>query len=172
METVLYQILFVLLYIVLGGILLLSYIGIPGNWILVGVALIIGLIDHFQGMTWWKFFLCAGLAVVGEIIEAGLGALIVARRGGTRWGVIGSMIGGFAGVTLGAAAIPPFGSLLFGFVGVFVGAVLGEYYHARHVEGAMRVGFWSFVGRMAAVTGKLAMGAGILWVIVAATWPK
>jgi uncharacterized protein YqgC (DUF456 family) len=170
-ETILYQVLFVLLYIVLGGVLLLSYIGLSANWILVGSALVIGLIQGFDRMSWWMILLCTGLAVVGEIIEAALGAVIVAKRGGGRWGVIGSIIGGMAGVIAGAGVAPPFGSVALGFVGVFFGAVLGEYYRHRKVEPAMRIGFWSFVGRMAAITGKIAMGCGILWVIIATTWP-
>jgi uncharacterized protein YqgC (DUF456 family) len=122
-------------------------------------------------MTWWLLISCVALAVVGEIIEAALGAVIIARRGGGRWGIIGSIIGGFAGVIVGAGIAPPFGSVILGFIGVFVGAVLGEYYKQRKMEPAMRVGFWSFVGRMAAVASKLAVGCGILWIIIVATWP-
>jgi uncharacterized protein YqgC (DUF456 family) len=170
-ETILYQILFVLLYIVLGGVLLLSYLGLSANWILVGAALVIGLITGFEAMSWWMFFLCVGFAVIGEVIEAALGAIIVAKRGGGKWGVIGSILGGFAGVIAGASVAPPFGSLVLGFVGVFFGAVFGEYYKHRRMEPAVRIGFWSFVGRMAAITGKITMGCGILWVIIATTWP-
>lgn len=171
MEIILYKILYVLLYFVLGAVLLTTAVGIPGNWILVGVALVIALISRFESMTWWLLALCVGLAVVGEIIEAALGAVLIARRGGGRWGILGSIIGGFAGVLLGTTIAPPFGSVVLGFVGVFVGAVLGEYFKQRRMEPAVQIGFWSFVGRMAAVAAKLAVGCGILWVIVATTWP-
>jgi uncharacterized protein YqgC (DUF456 family) len=170
-ETALYRFLFVLLYIVLGAVMLTTIVGVPGNWILVGVAVVIGLITGFDSMNWWMILLCVGLAVIGEIIEAALGAVIIAGRGGGRWGVAGSVVGGFLGVVLGAGVAPPIGSVVLGFVGVFVGAVLGEYWKQRRVEPAMRIGFWSFVGRMAAITAKLAMGCGILVVIVMTTWP-
>ncbi|MFQ5511242.1 MAG: DUF456 family protein [Candidatus Krumholzibacteriia bacterium] len=171
METVLYKFLFVLLYIFLTLVLLSTTVGFPGNWILVGAALIVALVSKFTAMTWGYLLLCLGLAVAGEIIESVLGAVIVARRGGSRWGVIGSIAGGLAGVILGAAVVPPLGSVIFGFVGAFAGAVAGELARDRRVEPALRIGFWSFVGKAAAVATKLALGCAILWIIITRTWP-
>lgn len=171
MDTLLLQFLFVLLYIVLGAVLLSTTLGFPGNWVLVAAALVVALVGRFSTMTWGYLLLCVGLAVVGEIIEALLGAAIVARGGGGRWGIVGSILGGFAGVVVGAGIIPPLGSVVFAFVGAFVGAALGEFAKDRRMEPAMRVGFWSLVGRMAAVAGKLAVGCVILWIIITKTWP-
>ncbi|MEE9270772.1 MAG: DUF456 domain-containing protein [Candidatus Krumholzibacteria bacterium] len=171
MEILLYKFLFVVLYIVLTVVLLSTAVGIPGNWILVGVALIVALISKFAAMTWPYLLLCVGLAVVGEVIEAVLGAVIVARRGGSKWGVIGSIAGGLAGVLLGAPVVPPLGSVIFGFAGAFTGAVLGELARDRQVEPALRIGFWSLVGKAASVAAKLSMGCVILWIIVTRTWP-
>jgi uncharacterized protein YqgC (DUF456 family) len=170
-EIVLYKILFALLYIVLVGVLLTTALGIPGNWILVGVALIIALVSKFTAMTWTWLLVCLGLAVVGEIIESVLGVVVVARRGGGRWGIIGSVVGGFLGVILGAGIAPPLGSLVFGFVGAFAGAVVGEWIKQRRMEPAVRIGSWSFVGRVLAMSGKVVMGCGILAIIIARTWP-
>jgi uncharacterized protein YqgC (DUF456 family) len=170
MEIV-YQILFVFLYIVLAVVMLLTAIGLPGNWILVGVAAIIGLITKFDVMTWGWLLACVGLATLGEIIESALGAVVVASRGGTRWGVIGSIVGGFAGVILGASVVPPFGSVILGFVGAFAGAVLGEMYKQRQVEPALRIGFWSVIGKVMSMAGKLLVGTGILVIIIYTTWP-
>ena len=172
MDVVLYQILFVLLYLVLGAVLLSTALGFPGNWILVGVALVIALVSRFEAMTWVYLFVCAGLATLGEVIESTLGAVIVVKRGGTWWGVAGSVIGGFVGVILGASWVPPFGSVIGGLLGAFVGAVLGEMAKQRRVEPAIRIGFWSFVGRVLATAVKLSMGCVILWVIILATWPQ
>lgn len=171
METLAYQILFVLLYIVLSIVMLSTLLGFPGNWILVGVALIVALISGFSRMTWGYLAACVGMAVVGEIVESVLGAVIVARRGGGRWGIIGSILGGFVGVIAGAGIAPPFGSVAFGFIGAFAGAVGGEYAKHRRSEHALRIGFWSFVGRLSAMLGKLVVGGGILWIIVRTTWP-
>jgi uncharacterized protein YqgC (DUF456 family) len=170
-EIIVYKILFVLLYVVLTAVLLSTALGFPGNWILVGVALVIALISRFTDMTWGYLLLCAGLATLGEVIESTLGAVVVVRRGGTWWGVAGSVIGGFVGVISGAGVAPPFGSVLLGLVGAFTGAVVGEFLKQRQIEPAMRIGFWSFVGRMLAVAAKVSVGCVILWIIMVTTWP-
>ena len=172
MELFLYRFLFVLLYIVLTAVLLTTAIGLPGNWILVGIAVVISAIGKFTGALGWEYLLViVGLATLGELIESLLGAVVVVKRGGTKWGVIGSILGGFAGVILGAGVMPPLGSVLFGFVGAFAGAVLGEWAKQQQVEPALRVGFWSFVGRALAIAAKVAVGFVILVLIVIQTWP-
>ena len=171
MDVITFKILFVLLYLVLTGVLLSTVLGFPGNWVLVGVALVVALISRFTAMGWGYLLLCAGLATLGEIIESSLGAVIVVRRGGTWYGVAGSVLGGFAGVLVGAGIAPPFGSVALGFVGAFAGAVAGELVKQRQLEPAMRIGFWSFIGRMLAVTAKLGVGCAILWIIIVTTWP-
>ena len=171
MEILTYKILFILLYMVLAGVLLSTIVGIPGNWILVGVAVVVALITGFTRMSWAYLLICVGLAALGEIIESLLGAVVVAGRGGSRWGVLGSMLGGFLGVVLAAGFYPPLGSVIFGFLGAFAGAVAGEYYKHRETERALRIGFWSFAGRAGAIAAKLGVGCGIFWVLITTTWP-
>lgn len=170
MDIVLVKILLVLLYFALTVVLFSTALGLPGNWILVAVALVVAISSRFTTMTWAYLLVCAGLAVLGELIESALGAIVVIRRGGTWWGVLGSVVGGLVGAVAGAGVAPPVGAVLFGFVGAFGGAVAGELVTQRRLEPALRIGFWSFVGRMAAVTIKLAMGFAILWIIIARTW--
>ncbi|MGD8414778.1 MAG: DUF456 domain-containing protein, partial [Candidatus Latescibacterota bacterium] len=117
------------------------------------------------------FFVILGLAALGEVIESLLGLVVVARKGGTRWGVLGSFLGGILGVIAGSALAPPFGGIVLGFVGAFAGAVTGEYIREQKSDQAVRVGFWAFVGRSLAIMGKVACGAGIVWIIISKTWP-
>ncbi len=165
-----YKFLLVLLYIFLAFALISNMVGIPGNWILVGVALLAGLITHFTKMTWGYFLLCLGLALLGELIESFMGSVVVAKKGGGRWGIIGSFLGGLIGVIAGSAVIPPIGSVIFGFIGAFSGAVLGELFHYGDLDSAFRIGFWSFLGRVMAILGKISVGCVIFWIIVTRTW--
>lgn len=169
MEAVLVKIGLVLLYIVLFSCLILTVLGLAGNWVLVGAALIIKL-TGLGDMTWTWFGVTVGLAALGELVESLLGLVVVARKGGTRWGVLGSFVGGLAGAVLGAGVVPPVGSLLFGFLGAFGGAALGEYLRARQTHEALRVGFWSFVGRTFATAAKIAVGVAIVVIIILRTW--
>jgi len=161
----------VLLYAGLGLTALSTMIGLPGNWILVAVALVVGLVTGFAKLTLIQFLVCVGLAVLAEVIESLLGVVIVAKRGGSKLGMIGSIVGGFAGVLLGGGLFPPVGSVILGFAGAFLGAVFGEILHNPDMKVALHVGFWSFVGRMTAMAAKLSCGCVIYWIILRSTWP-
>lgn len=159
----------VLLYAACFSCLIVTFLGLGGNWILAAVALVIKL-TGLGTMTWPWVVAAFVLAALGEVIEAVLGMVVVARRGGTRWGVIGAFAGGVVGAVLGAPVAPPVGTLLFAFAGAFAGAAVGEYLRDRRVDNAVRVGFWSFVGRSLAALGKVAVGVGIVWIIILTTW--
>ncbi len=170
MQIYLYKALLVLFYIYLVAALALNIVGLPGNWVLVATAAVVALIPSFGDLGWVPFIVILGLALLGEAIESFLGMVVVARRGGTGWGVVGSFLGGIAGVILGSAALPPFGGVLGGFAGAFAGAVAGEFLREQRSDQAVRVGFWAFVGRSMAIVGKIACGVGIVWIIIARTW--
>lgn len=170
MLLILQKFLLIFFYVFLLSALFSSTVGLPGNWILVGAAFVTALVTHFTKITWGYFLLCLGLALLGEGIETLLGSVVVAKKGASRWGIVGSFAGGFSGVILGAPVVPPFGSVLFGFAGAFLGAVLGEYANYRNVDAAVRIGFWAFWGRAAALAGKIIVGCVIFWIIVLRTW--
>ncbi len=160
---------FISLYLLLFGFLVLTLLGLAGNWFIAGAAVVIKLLG-WGTLSWPWVLAIVALAVVAEIIEALLGMVIVARQGGTRYGVIGSFVGGLAGVIIGGSVVPPIGSLIFGFVGAFAGAAIGEYIRDQRLDQAMRVGFWSFVGRSAATMAKVAAGVLMVWIIIVMTW--
>jgi uncharacterized protein YqgC (DUF456 family) len=170
-QIVLYKALLVLFYLYLLAALALNIVGIPGNWLLVATAAVVALIPGFGDLTWTWFFVILGLALLAEVIESLLGLIVVAKKGGSKWGVIGSFLGGIFGVIVGSAVAPPFGGIILGFAGAFAGAVTGEYIREQKSDQAVRVGFWAFVGRSMAIMGKIACGGGIVWIIVARTWP-
>jgi len=169
MEEILVHAGAVLLYIFLFSCLILTVFGLGGNWIIALSALVVT-ITGWGELTWGWLFLIVGLAVLGEIVEALLGLVIVAKKGGTRWGVLGSFVGGIAGVIIGGPIVPPLGSLVFAFIGAFAGGAVGEYLNDRRVEEAMRVGLWSFVGRSMAAAAKVAIGFSMVWIVVVRTW--
>jgi len=169
METIAIKSGLVVLYLFLFSCLILTVLGLAGNWVLVVIGLILKL-TGVGDLTWGWWIATVALAGVGEALESLLGLVVVAKKGGTRWGVIGSFVGGIVGAILGAGVIPPVGSLVFAFAGAFGGAAIGEYWREQKAEEALRVGFWSFIGRAAAAMAKVAMGLGIIWIIIVKTW--
>src|SRR3972149_4017462 len=71
------------------------------------------------------------LAIVGEVLEYGLGILGAKKRGATKGAIIASIIGGIAGAIIGAPFLFGIGSIIGAFLGAFAGAFLLEYLQGK-----------------------------------------
>lgn len=132
-------------------------IGLPGGWIALGLAVVYDLFFGFSQIGWTWLAVFAGLLVVGEIIESLLGMVYVAKKGATRYGIIGGFAGGLIGAAMGSGVVPIMGTLLGSFAGAFAGAVAGEYLRDQQLEPSLRIGLHSTVGRILATTVKFAL---------------
>lgn len=156
--------------LMLGSILSI-FVGIPGGWIALGLAVLYDLIFGFHAIGWPGLLIFAALLTIGEIVESLLGTLYVARKGATSWGVIGAFVGGIVGAIAGSGVVPLVGTILGSFAGAFVGAVLGEYLRNEQLEPSMRVGFHALMGRVLASSIKFALSlVGTITMAVLA-WP-
>jgi len=160
----------VLLYAVLFLVDVLIFAGLPGSWIALGAIVIYAAATRFSAIGWQMLLVMGGIAVVGEIVESFLGVVYVARKGATKWGVLGAFLGGLAGAVLGTAIIPLAGSILFGFVGAFAGAVASEYLYYRSLDRALRTGFFAFIGKLLAMLVKFALALIVLALFIYRTW--
>jgi hypothetical protein len=162
-------------YVIWAAVLLctslLVYVGLSGNFVLVALALIYALVTGFHPIGWHLLILLLGIAVVGEILESLIGVLYVAKKGASKKGVGGAFVGGLVGAALGAPLVPIVGAVLGSFVGAFLGAILGEYWHQRRMESSLRIGGHAFLGKLAAILVKHALGLVIVGLILRATWP-
>jgi uncharacterized protein len=153
--------------------LLLLVVGLPGTWVLLAIAFLIELVDVWllPGDTvvtfgWGLLAVCAGLAVVGEIIEAIAGAAGTRMGGGTRRGMVGAIIGGIAGAIFFTPLIPVpilgmlIGAMLGAFAGAFVGEATGP--EARGRNHNLRAAFGAAVGKLGGTIAKLAIGI-VMW---------
>jgi uncharacterized protein len=152
----------------LAAACLVVLLSLPGGWIALGLAVLWDAFHAFHAIGWVRLAIFAGLLLVGEAVEAALGSLYVARMGATRWGIVGTFLGGIAGAAVGSAMLPLVGTFAGAFVGAFAGAVGGEYLRDRRLEPSLRVGFHATVGRFLALFAKglLAAGGAAL-----AAWP-
>ncbi len=150
---------------------LLVYVGLSGNFVLVALALIYALATGFRHIGWHLLVLLLGIAVVGEVLEYLIGILYVAKKGASKQGVGGAFVGGLIGAALGAPLVPIAGAVLGSFVGAFLGAILGEYWHQKRLEPSLRIGGHAFLGKLAAILVKHALGLVIVALILRATWP-
>lgn len=156
----------VLFLLVCGAVLFLHWVGLPANWILLALGVVYAAISGFDAVGGWALLAMAGLAGLAEVLEFGVGVGYTAKKGATRWGVLGTFVGGIAGAILCAPVAPPFGSVVGAFLGSFAGAVLLEYVQHRKLEAALRTGRAAFIGKVLAGVAKTMCGFW-MWGILA-----
>lgn len=152
-----------LLVIALIISLLLIPLGLPGLWFMI-VTVIAGWLLHFNGFG--VVALTLAIAIIAELIEFAIVGKLTAQYGGSRKAFWGAIIGGAAGVVMGAP-VPVIGSIVMGFVGAFLGAFVITFAETRHVGSANKVGLGAVVGRALTAVAKTAAGLAIL--VIAAT---
>lgn len=154
---------------------------LPGNW---GIVLAAAGYAAFapgaaaRQVSWWTVLGLGLLALVGEAIEALAGAAGTARAGGSRRGMVLSLLGAAVGSIGGAVAglpIPVIGSavaaVMGGAIGAFGGAILGELWKGRATHQQLEVGRAAFLGRLFGTMGKLVVGAIMIVIaVVDAIW--
>ena len=156
----------------------LNLLGLPGNWLIVAVAILWALIGPAGYQFHWAIPAALGLlAIVGELIEFLTSVLGTKKLGGSTRGatlsVIGSIIGGIAGAVFGIPFPIPLigmliGSVLFAGVGAWVGATLGEKWEGKSMEESLKIGGAAFVGRLLGTAGKLMVGSTMVVLAIAA----
>ena len=147
--------------------LLSIVIGIPGTFIILGVALIYGIFTNFQIITAKLLFVLLGFAIVGELIEAFLGLLSASKFGASRLSLFFGLVGGFAGALIGSLFLPVVGTLIGAIAGVFLGTFLPELALKKEFRVSVRAGLGAFLGRTAGTFTKLVLGAIMVGLVAA-----
>lgn len=159
------------------GILLLAFVlfccimiiplGLPGTWLILGVAVGYAALTH-ESIGWINIVIIAVFAIVGEILEFMLAGRYARKYGGSKragWGaIVGGMVGAFAGIP-----IPIVGSMIGAFIGAFAGALLFELAGGTRAGPAAKVATGALLGRVVAAAMKVGIGFVMAaWVIGAA----
>jgi uncharacterized protein YqgC (DUF456 family) len=168
---------FLLLIILLLG-LVLTLLGLPGNWLMVAAVIIYVLLMPERSpvsIGWGVAVALAVLASLGELLEFLAGALGAARAGGSRRGamlaLVGSLVGGIVGLFVGLpipVVGPIIGAVLLASAGAFTGAVLGEQWKGRTFDDSWRIGEAAFWGRLLGTVAKTAIGAAMVGTTIVA----
>lgn len=114
------SILLILFILVLFLSLFFTLIGFPGNWFMMIVIALMGLITKGEILSFWQCFALVGALLLGEVIEFILPVLGLTKYKPSRWTYIGSTFGAIVGAMLGTAMIPLVGSFLGAAIGVFI----------------------------------------------------
>ena len=165
------------LLLFLGNILawISTAFALPGNWLIVAFAALYASFlpeDIDPRVSWTAVLVVLALAVVGEIVEFLAGAAGAAKQGGSRRGVVLSVVGAVVGSLAGAAIASPIpivgpliGAVGGGALGAFAGAYQGEADIGRPHAERVAIGKGALVGRLLGTAGKLIIGAVMVVII-------
>ncbi len=139
----------------LAGIVLPILPSIPLIW--AGV-LIYAVCDGFENISWFLVLIFGVLTILSVILDYFGGVIGAKKYGATKWGLIGSVIGGIAGFFMGGIV-----GLIFG---PFFGAVLLELVFGKDLRGAFKSGVGTLVGFLGGAIAKLAIGVIMIGVFL------
>ena len=154
--------------VLLAGLLAIP-IGLGGNFIILGAALVVALVTRFVSIPWYALVILAVCVIIGEVVEALLGSLMARRYGASGWGMTGAFVGGLAGAAAGTAILPVIGTLIGSFLGTALGALVVERISGAGEAEGTRAGFGAFLGKTLASALKFAIGAGAVIYLIKVT---
>jgi len=100
-----------LIMLILMG-LLITPLGLPGNWLILAGGIAYGFFSGWSKFGFGYIAFLAAVALVGEVLEF-LSASIGARKfGSSRGGEVAAFVGAFAGMLVGTAILPIIGSVI------------------------------------------------------------
>ncbi len=121
------------------------------------------ILHHFvfapNGASWTTILVLTGLMLVSLVLDFVSGSMGAKYFGATRWGAIGGILGAIVGIFYG-----PIGLL----AGPLAGVLLGELLGGKGLLPAGRSAWGTFLGSVAGMVGKFAIGVVMVgWFLVA-----
>jgi uncharacterized protein len=137
--------------------------GLPGVGLVFGGILLHAIFFGIESVGMTTLFLLGAVTLFSLIIDV-LASLYGAKRSGaTRSGIIGSVVGGLAGLVI--LNLPGL------FFGTFIGAVAGEYFLAeKSLNDALKAGTGSILGFLAGSVIKFIIALIMVIVFAAKVW--
>ncbi len=126
--------------------IILMILGILGSFLPVlpgpitsWIGLLVLYLSEAVPMNWTFLGITFAIAFIIWLIDYFIPAIGTKRFGGTRYGVIGTMVGLIVGILF----FPPFGLIIGPFLGAFVGELIKD---SRDSKRALKAAFGSFIG--------------------------
>lgn len=156
------------LMVMLNGVwLLVSLAGIPGNWLMIGSAVLLAMVyDDRNVFHYGTFVAVLVLAVIGEAIELAAGAYGARKFGGSIYSSIGALGGGLVGAIVGTGFMPVIGTIGGAVAGAFSGAMLAEMMSGKDKQSSIQAGKGAAIGHITGNLTKFALGC-VIWLTIA-----
>jgi hypothetical protein len=145
-------------------------VGVPGTFIIVGLALLYAWATGFAGVQWSTIGWLALLAVIGEIAEFIAAGAATATTRPSRRVTIGALVGALIGGIVGVPFLFGVGALLGALAGAFAGAALAVRSEGGTLGESMTTGFAAMKGRLLGFVVKAALAAVMIVVLAFAVF--
>jgi hypothetical protein len=168
MDSALYLLGILLLFLVCLVALFSLLLGLPGTFLIVIAALVYAWATDFTTVGWATVAWLLLLALVGEGIEFFAGAAGAAGERPSRRVTGLALLGGLVGGIVGTPLLFGVGSLLGALAGAFIGAALAAASEGGSAGASFRVGLAAFRGRLLGFVLKAAIAVVMVVVLAAA----
>ena len=149
---------------------LVTWIGIPGTFIMSFVVLFCGWLTGFEVIGAHHIFTVFGVSILLEVVEFLMGGLAARYYGASTRSAIFAILGGIVGTIIGAGIFFPIGALLGLLIGSYLGAYLSEKIAGKPDAEAARAALGTVIGNVASKTLKSTTVVIIgIWLMVALT---
>lgn len=149
----------------------LNIFGMPGNWILAGLAALWAYMHPEGALGWYLVGGLFGMALVAEAAEFIIQSWGAKRYGATGRGNWGGIIGAIIGAIMAAPILFGLGALPGALLGAYLGCLIFEMIGNRPFFEAAQAAKGAFFGKSLGLTLKLAMGTAMLILAGQRIWP-
>jgi uncharacterized protein YqgC (DUF456 family) len=152
-----------MLWLGVGALLLLGLVGtivpfLPGTPLIVVAALVHAAATGWTPIGAGRLTILAALAGFGYALHYFAGALGARRAGGSRWAVVGALVGGVVGLFFGLPGV---------LLGPPLGAIAGQLLQSGNLATSVRTGILALIGMVAGAVANftiaVVMIALFLW---------
>jgi len=148
-----------ILLLMLGGLCGTIFPLLPDTPLIVAAAVLHHFVFGESGASWTTLLALTFLMLVSLALDFVSGSMGAKYFGATRWGAIGGILGAIVGIFYGPVGL---------FVGPLAGVLLGELLGGQGLLPAGRSTWGTFLGTVAGMAGKFAIGVVMIcWFLVA-----
>lgn len=149
--------------LVVAAGLALDMIGLFGNWVILGAAVVVWLLPGFEQFSLLGIGVMLAFAVLGEILETVLAGYGAHKFGGSKGASVAALVGCIAGAIFGTPILPLIGTLIGACAGAFAAAALYEYIQMEKEPGqALWTGLGATLGKVGGIFAKFLCGLAML----------
>lgn len=152
----------ILFSVILVGSVIMTMVGLPGNFVIILAAVVYGYYDKFQNVDYGVLVVVGGVFILSEILDFLAGILGAKQEKASKRAILVAVIGTLLGGIGGTAILPIIGSIGGALLGAFIGAGVAEYTKVKDKKQAKRVAMGVVKGQIFGMILKTTTAVGMV----------